>query len=163
MEWFALLSIGHKALVSGSRVRALLAITLAGLVLCGCASPAWSDASYHGKAIRSASEMSSAVATAQIAGKQYLDGRLTSPAADTIVSDAEQDAQGVLAAFETRQPPDASAQQLFKAVDPILQQAAGSITDLRMALRADDRAAISKALDDLAAVEPKLQRLAGQS
>ena len=158
-----MVNTGHNVPVSGFRVRAALAILSTGLVLCGCASPAWSDASYHGKAIRSAQEMSSAVATARIAAEQYLDGRLTPPAADTIVSDAEQDAQGVLSAFETRQPPDASSRQLFEAVDPILQQAANAITDLRMALRADDRSGISSAQHDLGTVSPKLQRLAGQS
>lgn len=163
MEWFAVINMGHHLPVSRSRVRGLLTIALTGLVLAGCASPAWSDASYHGKAIRSAQEMSSAVASARIGARQYVSGRLTSQAADTVVSDAEQDAQGVLAAFETRQPPDPASRQVFEAFDPLLQQAAGSITDLRMALRADDRGGISSALDDLAAESPKLQRLAGQS
>jgi hypothetical protein len=163
VEWFVVINTGHNLLVSGFRIRALLAMALIAVALSGCASPAWSGASYHGKAIRSAKDMSSAVATAQIAAKQYLDGRLTSQAADTIVSDAEQDAQGVLSAFGTRQPPDDASRKLFEAVDPVLQQAANDLTDLRIALRADDQEGISKALDELAAVSPKVQRLAGQS
>lgn len=157
-----MITMGHHLPVSGSRVRVLLAIAVIGLALSGCASPAWSDASYHGKAIRSAQDMGSAVATAQIAGRQYLDGRLSSAAADTIVSDAEQDAQGILSAFGTRQPPGSASQKLLHQFDPLLQQAANNLTDLRIALRADDRTGISRALDDLAAVSPKLKKLAGQ-
>jgi hypothetical protein len=154
---------GHNTFVSGFRIRAGFATIVTGVVLGGCASPAWSDASYRGKAHRSANEMSSAVASAQIATRLFLDGRLTSPAADTTVSDAERDAQGVLSAFETRQPPVHASRQVFQSVDPVLQQAAGSLTDLRMALRADDLSGISSASHDLASVLPKLQRLAGQS
>jgi len=149
--------------VSGFGVRAALALIVTGLVLGGCASPAWSDASYRGKAHRSANGMSSAVVSAQIATRLYLGGKLTTPAADTTVSDAERDAQGVLAAFESRQPPVPASRKVFESVDPVLQQAAGSLTDLRMALRADDTGGISSASRDLAAVLPKLQHLAGQS
>lgn len=139
------------------------ACALVSLVLAGCASPAWNGASYQGKAIRSAKEMSSVVATADLAARLHLDGKLPTPAADTTVSSAEQDAQGVLAAFESRQPPGPGSRQLFEHVDPILQQAASDVTDLRMALRADDRAGMTSALDHLGAVQPKLRSLAGAS
>jgi hypothetical protein len=133
------------------------------LALAGCASPAVNAAGYRGKATHSAQDMSGIVASAQYAARLRLEGRLPQTVADTVVSDAEQDAQGVLSAFDSRQPPDHSSDQLRQDAEGALSDAGNELTDLRVAVRRDDRAQVLAALEALARTAPKLAKLAGTS
>jgi hypothetical protein len=139
-----------------SWVVAVLAVAVA-----GCASPARNDQDYAAKAGHSAEVMVSIVQTARYATDLRLRGRIPQALADTVVSNAEQDAQSVLTAFDSRQPPDEQADHTRNSADSPLQAAGNSLTDLRVALRMQDHAQISQALDSLAATLPKLQTLSG--
>lgn len=147
-------------LLRGRRFPVTLAV-LGTVLMTGCASPARNDQDYAAKAGHSAEVMVSIVQTARYTTDLRLRGRIPQALADTVVSNAEQDAQSVLTAFDSRQPPDQQADQTRNSADSPLQAAGSSLTDLRVALRMQDHAQISKALDALAATLPGLQELSG--
>src|SRR5437764_9753402 len=133
------------------------------LLMCAaCASPAVNDAGYRGKAVHSADEMAGIVASAQYAARLRLDGRVPHTVADTVVSDAEQDAQGVLSAFDSRQPPDDRSDRLRKKADGPLGDAGDELTDLRVAVRREDREQVLAALAALERTVPRLQKVSDQ-
>lgn len=131
------------------------------VVTTACASPSLNDRDYNAKAGHSAEVMFSIVQTARYAADLRLHGRVPQQLADNVVSNAEQDAQSVLTAFDSRQPPDRQADQKRNSADVPLQNAGNSLTDLRVALRMQDRQQISQALAKLAATLPGLQKLSG--
>lgn len=136
---------------------ALSLLLIAGLA--GCVSPAFDAAGYRGKVRHSAQSMVGVVGTAMLAGRLELDGRLTEAVRDTVISNAENDSQSVLSAFETVQPPDHAMIALRGKADTVFQQAASDITDLRIATRAGNRAATRDSLASLRQILTKLQPL----
>jgi hypothetical protein len=135
-----------------SAVLALAAVT-------SCASPAIDDAGYRGKVTHSAQAMIGIVGSAQLATELDLSGKMIASVTDNIVSQAEQDAQSVLTALDSRQPPDEASVQLKTHADQPLQDAADELTDLRVAVRRGDHAAERKSLSDLAKTLKDLQQL----
>jgi len=130
-------------------LRVLAALVIA--VLCaGCAGTTTTDNDYRLKVAHTASSLTAVVGSAQLAARQFLDGRLPQAYADYVISRAEQDGSSIQTAFDTRQPPDAAADDLRNRVDQPLQQLTGDLTDLRVAVRTDDHAAMDSALADLA-------------
>lgn len=142
--------------------RALGTLATAALVLpalTGCVSPAIDDAGYRGKAVHSVDQMLGIVNTARLAVRLDLRGRMIESVTDTVVSDAENDAQSVLSAFETVQPPSERMVLLRSTVDTPLQDAASNISDLRIAERRNERPGERKALGELAKSVAELQKL----
>jgi hypothetical protein len=92
------------------------------------------------------------VGSAQLAARQYLEGRLPRAYADYVISRAEQDGSSIQTAFDSRQPPDSDADHLRSEVDHPLQQITGDLTDLRVALRVDDHARLRALADPLRAL-----------
>lgn len=130
-------------------LRAFAAVVIA--VLCaGCAGTTSTDDDYRLKVAHTASSLTAVVGSAQLAARQFLDGRLPQAYANYVISRAEQDGSSIQNTFDTRQPPDAAADDLRNRVDQPLQQITGDLTDLRVAVRTDDHAAMDSALADLA-------------
>ena len=138
-----------------------------GLVLCGlvagCASPAINRAGYRGKVRHSAAAMAGIVASAQLATELDLRGRALANVTDVLVSEAEQDAQSVLTALDSRQPPDDESSALKTVADEPLQRAANELTDLRIAVRRHDEDAERRGLADLSMTLVRLQDLKSAS
>lgn len=133
------------------------------VALSSCASPAIDESGYRGKVTHSAQAMIGIVGSAQLATELDLSGKMIANVTDTIVSNAEQDAQSVLTALDSRQPPDQAMVQLKTHADEPLQEAANELTDLRVAVRSNDHAAERKSLSDLAKTLKDLQHLQAET
>jgi hypothetical protein len=125
----------------------------------GCASPAVDDAGYRGKVTHSAQQMAGIIGKAQLATELDLAGKMIANVTDTVVSQAEQDAQSVLVALDSRQPPDAESVRVKSDADQPLQAAANELTDLRIAVRRSDRAQQHRSLSALAKTLKDLEKL----
>jgi hypothetical protein len=142
----------HRSPAPGRRPVSRLARWVCLLAVCcaACAGPSDSAGDYRGMARHTAKDLAGVVASARLAGRQYLDGRLPQNYADYVISQAESNASSIQTTFDSRQPPDQAADDLRSKVDDPLQEVTGDLTDLRVALRAGDRDKLSKTLDDLA-------------
>jgi hypothetical protein len=97
------------------------------------------------------------VQAARYAAGLRLAGKVPQPLADTVVSNAEQDAQSVITAFDSRQPPGQRSDQRRTAIDQPLRDAGNQLTDLRVALRMSDRTQMRQLIHKLAATADALQ------
>jgi hypothetical protein len=138
-----------------------LALPLLALLLAGCVGPTVTAEGYRNKVRDTARTVAGAVASATYAAELDLGGRLTLAVADTVVSDAEEDAGSAQTALDSRQPPDAQAIALGQRARQPIQDAVDGLRELRIAVRRGDRAAIRKALDELAGPSRELEALAG--
>ena len=129
------------------------------MLLAGCVSPAVNSDGYRGKVHQSAKKTAGIVAVARLAGQLDLGGKMLHNLTDNTVTDAENDADSVLASLDSVQPPDAASVDLRDRADSTLQTASGQLSDLRIAVRRGDRAAMRSALDDLGRTLADLQRL----
>jgi hypothetical protein len=136
-------------------------VAVLALLLTGCVTPAPSTSAYESKAGNTASAAVSAVRTALLAEDTYARGRLTAPYLETTLVDAEDTIGSVRATFDSVQPPDtAAADDLRGRLDPLLEQAGSGLTDLRIAARRNDRAALASTADDLGGVADRLEAFA---
>jgi hypothetical protein len=93
--------------------------------------------------------MAGIMGAAMLAAQLDLAGKMFQTASDNIVSDAENDAQSVVTSLSVVQPPDVISIQLRSRAEDVLQNAASQLSDLRIALRRDDRLGMRSALADL--------------
>ena len=120
------------------------------VLLSGCfLSPATNPADYGNKAGNSAQAMISNIQSADLAVSLELQGRSTGALTNDVVSDAESDADSVITAFDSRQPPSPPSETLKDEIDIPLEKAADGLTSLRIAVRQGDRAAMVRAVDAL--------------
>jgi len=131
--------------------RVLLSSCVAAVVaLSGCVSPAINADGYRGKVSQSAKKMIGLINSATLAARLDLDGRMLHTITDNVVTDAERDADSVLTALDSVQPPDAASIKLRSDADDALQQAASQLADLRIAVRRRDQDDMQSTVDDLA-------------
>jgi hypothetical protein len=149
--------------VINTRMKRVIGLVVLCGVLAACASPAINEAGYRGKVGHSAASMASIVASAQLAADLGLRGRTIATVTDTIVSQDEQEAQSVLTALDSRQPPDTASIALKKKADEPMQNAANELTDLRIAVRRSDADAERRALADLSKTLAQLKNLQAAS
>jgi hypothetical protein len=148
---------GHLALPVRRAV--LVGAALPWLALSACVAPAVDRSGYQGKVEHSAQEMAGIIGSAQLAAGLDLRGRMLFNVTDTVVSDAEQDAQSVLSSLDSVQPPDAASVKLRDSADQVLQNAAGELADLRIAFRRHDRAGERQVLAALTRTLSKVTQL----
>lgn len=101
----------------------------------GCVLPARSTYAYTGKAVATVTMTLSAAQTglfvAQMAGR----GRVTDAYASVTLTDAEGDASGAQAAFDSIQPPDSHSDGVRDKLDPMLADTVGTLSSMRIAAR----------------------------
>jgi hypothetical protein len=119
------------------------------LPLVACAAPVPDYGAYRHAALQTAMAMGSDLANGQLAAQLGLQGRSFSAFTDGNVTDAENDANSVDSTFSSRQPPDARSDALRQKMDQALSDATSALTDLRVAVRMDDRAQVRKALAEV--------------
>lgn len=141
------------------RAIASIAVLLAVVTLSACVSPALNDDGYRGKVVQSAKKMVGIIGAGQLAAELDLQGKMISTITDQVVSQAEQDAQSVLTAFDSVQPPTQASVDLRTKADNILQPAASQLADLRVAQRRNDDGAMQETLDQLAKTLKAVQDL----
>lgn len=121
------------------------------LLLTGCATPSTTMSDYQTKTRTTARAVAGVVATARAGAQAWHDGKLMKAYADTMVSHAEDDVGSIINTYDSRQPPTEAAIALKGKIDKPLQAASASLTDLRIALRRNDRRGVAEAIKDLAA------------
>jgi hypothetical protein len=119
------------------------------LLAAACAGPVPSYDAYRHAAAQTAMVMGSALASGQLAAQLGLQGKSFSAFTDGNVTDAENDADSVNSTFSSRQPPDARSDALRQEMDQALSDGTSALTDLRVAVRMDDRAQVRKALAEV--------------
>jgi hypothetical protein len=131
------------------------------LLLTGCVTPAPTTSAYEGKAGGTAQAAVSAVRTALLAEDAYAHGKLTAAYLESTLVDAEDSLGSVQTTFDSVQPPDTgAADDLRGTLDPLLEDAGSGLTDLRIAARRDDAAALTSTAADLTGVADKLDAFA---
>ena len=119
-------------------------------LLAACAGPVPDYGAYRHAALNTAMAIASDLASAQLAAELGLRGNSFPALTDGGITDAENDADSVNSTFSSRQPPDARSDALRQKMDQALSDATSALTDLRVAVRMDDRAQVRKALAEVA-------------
>jgi hypothetical protein len=125
-------------------------------VLVGCGDP---DQQLRSEGARAGREAASAAGTAKLAGQSFLDHKLWSQPATQLVSDAEKALGQVSSTFDKQQPKTAASRKVYDQVSKTLDDAAGNVTDLRIALTNGDQAGVAKLVKELADTAEGLRRL----
>ncbi len=118
-------------------------------LLVACAGPVPDSGAYRHAALNTAMAMVSDLATAQLAAELGLRGSSFPALTDDSITDAENDADSVNSTFSSRQPPDARSDALRQKMSQALSDATSALTDLRVAVRMDDRAQVTRALGEM--------------
>jgi hypothetical protein len=140
-----------------------VALTACCLVLSSCVSPAVDASGYRDKVSHSAQKMAGIIGSAQLAAQLDLDGRMIATMTDSVVSDAEQDAQSVVNSLDAVQPPDVKSIQLRDAADQVLQDASSELSDLRIYVRRHDHPNMQMTFDELTKTLADVQKLQGST
>lgn len=136
-------------------MRAVAAV-LALVVVTGCASPSRTDRDYRLKAANTAESIVSAVQTARLAVRTAEAGKTFGPFLSQLLSDMESDANGIVATFESVQPPSKAADAVHDHLAALVGDAVDALRSLRVAARRGDRAALRTLADALAPLAEKL-------
>jgi hypothetical protein len=126
-----------------------VAVLLAAAATSGCVAPAVTEGGYHAKTTGTLKVVSSALATAKLAMTLDANGRDALALTDQTVSQAESDASSAQSSWRSRQPPADASLRLRDQVRGPIQDAVSALTDLRVAERRDDHAAIRRALAEV--------------
>jgi hypothetical protein len=133
-------------------------------LLVACAGPVPNYGAYRHAALNTAMAMVSNLASAQLVAELGLRGSSFPAFTDDSITEAENDADSVNSTFSSRQPPDARSDVLRQKMSQALSDATSALTDLRVAVRMEDRAQVSRALGEVrqsrrhfAAIEQALQ------
>lgn len=128
---------------------ACVAVLASCLLLAACAGPVPDDGAYRHAALQTSMAMVSALASGQLAAQLSLRGKSFSAFTDGNVTSAENDADSVNSTFSSRQPPDARSDVLRVTMLQALSDGTSALTDLRVAVRMEDRAQVRKALAEV--------------
>jgi hypothetical protein len=140
-------------------VRVGVLVTAAALSLVtGCVAPAPTTADFESKAAMPAEAAVSELRTALLAEDACARSRLTVAYLETVLVDSEEALGSVQHTFDSVQPPDtAAADDLRSTLDPLLEDAASGLTDLRIAARRDDTGQLESIAGDLSGVADQLE------
>jgi hypothetical protein len=118
-------------------------------LIAACAGPVPDYGAYRHAALNTATAVVSDLASAQLAARLGLRGQSFPAFTDGNVTDAENDADSVNATFSSRQPPDARSDALRQKMLQALSDGTSALTDLRVAVRMEDRVQVRKALGEV--------------
>ena len=122
----------------------------------GCGDP---DQQLRSEGARAAREAASAAGTAELAGQSFLDHKLWSQPATQLVSEAEQALGQVSSTFDQQQPKTRASREAYDQVSKTLDDAAGDVTDLRIALTNGDEGGVAELVKELSDTTEGLRRL----
>ena len=144
---------GRRLLMIRDRARRATAILVSAAAIgvgAGCATPSPTMSDYQTKTRTTARAMAGVIGVARTGAQQWASHRLTQAYADTMITECESDAGSIINTYDSRQPPTEAAITLRQKMDQPLQDASSALSDLRIALRRNDRQSVTKAIDDLA-------------
>jgi hypothetical protein len=119
------------------------------LLLVACAGPVPDEGAYRHAALQTSMAMVSDLGSGQLAAQLGLRGSSFPAFTDGNVTDAENDADSADSTFGSRQPPDARSDALRQKMLQALSDGTSALTDLRVAVRMEDRAQVRKALGEV--------------
>lgn len=135
---------------------------IAALLLGGCVVPARDDGAYREDASESLQSASSELATADLAVRSWLAGRLTRNATDVVVTDAESAIGPIDVAFGGGDPPGPASDETRDTVVSLLGDAQDALSQTRIAVRRDDATTARAALKQLREVAAELTAETGR-
>lgn len=124
--------------------------------LVGCGDP---DQKLQSEAARAARDAASEVRTARLAAQTLLDSKMWSPPAIVMVTDAEEAVGKVATGFSARQPETDRSRKTYDLYSDALTAAEDGVTELRIALNRNDRAAVAAELEQLGKTGEQLVQL----
>ena len=131
------------------KLACVVAALSSGPLLVACAGPVPDEGAYRHAALQTSMAMVSDLGSGQLAAQLGLQGKSFSAFTDGNVTDAENDADSVDSTFGSRQPPDARSDALRQKMLQALSDGTSALTDLRVAVRMEDRAQVRKALGEV--------------
>lgn len=137
----------------------MLVPLLLAAVLVACAAPTLSYSTYRYEVAETARQVSSALGSARIAAMLDLRGGMALSVTDTVVSDAESDADSAQETFETRQPPDNRSELLHQRASTAVSNAVDEVRALRIAVGANQTGRMRSLVTSLNTQRGKLQQL----
>lgn len=139
-------------------LRVLLSLLLT-VTLAGCAAPTLSYSTYRYEVAQTARQVNSAIASARVATMLDLQGKMTLSVTETVVSNAESDADSAQETLETRQPPDNRSIRLHERASTTISDAVDEVRALRIAVRAGNTGNMRSLLKSLHTQHGKLRQL----
>jgi len=138
--------------------RSWLAVPL--LLLGACTGPVRSFEVYESKAGQTAEVAASAVQTAVLAAEAARGGKAPGRYLTQLLVEAEETASSAQGTFDAIQPPDRRADELRATLDELLDEATGTLGDLRIAARRGRLAELPELAGPLPEVAGKLGEFA---
>ncbi|MEV1243271.1 hypothetical protein [Nonomuraea sp. NPDC049750] len=132
-----------------------VALTLAMLLLSGCASPAWDDHDYGLKAAQSAQSAASSLEIVRLAVRH--EDRLTTPYLKTLFTETVKDLGSVNSQFGGVQPPSPAADEVRGRLLDLTGEAEDQVASLLIQVRRDGIKDSAAAAKDLEGVATKLR------
>jgi hypothetical protein len=126
-------------------------------------APARSAAVYEKKAASTAKGAASAVETARLAVDAARAGKALAPYLSVVLGEAEERASGVMATFDSIQPPDERSDQLRHQLDDVLERTVSALGDVRITARRGQLDRLADVARPLDALPDELQRFQGGS
>lgn len=136
--------------------RVAVAVLIAALVFGGCVSPAFDSGAFKANGAGALDSALSETRTSALMVQSRLEGRVTHQAADVVVTESEEAMGPVQDSFGNVDAPSRADDALRARVVDLLDQAASAITAARVAVRRDDRPAMSRAVAQLNRVADQL-------
>jgi hypothetical protein len=136
----------------------LAVVTAAAACVSHPVGPARTYGKYEGKAVTTAEAALSQVETVRLAAEAAAKGNAFGPYTGVVVSDAEESLAGLQGTFGSIQPPDARGDDLLEELDELIADAAGHVTDVRIAVRRGELRTIGDVAAPLAVDSEHLSR-----
>jgi hypothetical protein len=134
-----------------------LAVALCVLAaLTACGNP---DQQMQSEAARAARDAASEVRTARLAAQSLLDSKVWSQPAVVVVTAAEEAVGKVATGFSARQPETDESRKTYDLYSDALTAAEDGVTELRIALKRNDRAAVAAQVEQLGKTGEQLVQL----
>jgi isopropylmalate/homocitrate/citramalate synthase len=142
------------------RLAAVLAGLAAGVGLSGCVGHGTvSGAGYRANVVRTAEQISLAIASARMGVQLDLDGKMPLPMTDQTVSQAARTADTEASALAGRKPASQGESTLYRQASASVQHAVSALRALRDAVSRGERDGIGRALSGLDAPSRELDDL----
>lgn len=141
--------------------RQALGAMLSAAALSGCVAPAIDSGAFTKNAGRALTSTLSETRTAHLVVSQLLSDKITGPAADTSLSNAEDAIGPISASFGKVQPPNPRDDSLRRRVLTLIEDASSAIADARIAARRGDIAGLRSARAGLDSVSSDIEKAQG--
>ena len=151
----------RSGLTTWRRLRWLVSFVAITVGVTGCVktiSPARTFDAYEHKAKDTAETVLSAVQTARLGARVGTNGDAFGPYVSVVLSEAEEEASGAHATFDSVQPPDAHADQLRRQLGRLLTESDDHLSTLRIAARRGELGRLSRLAVPLRSLARKLDR-----